>query len=232
MVSPSSRSSLSKMGETSDVCYDVTMGRGQSNSSSVASRGCVPPRLRSDQRSYLGGIKVITGEELGPQLHTVGQEWSPAPRADLYREAEDATFIDCIPYGGFWTEQDHKQGKLSIWVHHRDGDTYRLHPKPEAKVLVVDTPEKAERLLAAHPVYIDGYESPPWRGEPLAVSCEALRDQGFDGIWVSDEVARMDCFGMWDLDSIFWFSKEWPFLPRRTRRLPWKPSKIDAPLSV
>jgi len=206
------------------------MGRGQGNMSGITRR-CVPRRIRSGQRSYLGDIKIITGEELGPQLHTVGQEGRPAPRAGLYGEAWDATFIDCIPYGGFWTERDHKQGELSIWVHHRDGDTYRLHPRPEVKVLVVDTPEKAEKLLAAHPASHE-HEDRPYDKEPFTISMEALREQGFDGIWVSDEVSRMDCFGMWDHDSVFWFSEEWPFMPRRTRRLSCRPSKIDAPLGV
>jgi hypothetical protein len=175
------------------------MGRGKNQVSNVVSS-------RASQPGNHLGIKVIMGSELEPQLHTILQDSRPAPDPSLYRQVEDAWFIDCIPYGGFWTENHRDE---SLWSPQRDGSSYSLVARPDTKILIVDTVEKAELLLRTYPAAAEKEYS----DAPFTVSVEELRAQGFDGLWVTGEVAReTTIFDMWDNDSIFWFSKEWPFL--------------------
>src|ERR1039457_42901 len=92
-------------------------------------------------RESLHGIKIVTGEWLGPQRHTVLDESRRAPNSSRYKLAAGARDVSCIPSGGFWTEL-YEQG-YSAWDEYRAGRSYRLVPRPEARVLVVDTVEKA-----------------------------------------------------------------------------------------
>jgi hypothetical protein len=166
------------------------------------------------------GLSIVSGKDLGPQLHTTRSRSHHAPAARHYRAVNDASYIDTIPYGGFWTEVDDSVGHHSPWAHQKEGSTYRLIPKPESRILVVDSVKSAELLLSKYPA---AFDKDIW-DQPFTISMLRLQELGFDGIRVTKEVVaeRTTIFDMWDHDSVFWFTKVWPFLSK-TKLLEHKP---------
>ena len=195
------------------------MGAGKGKSRRVQSQSA------TGQRQSLYGIEVITGADLGAQRHTVSTKSKEAPSAKLYQPMNDALFVDCLPFGGFWTEvydPDYCFWDLTRTDH--TGESCRLVPHPETKILAVDTIKKAEKLFAN----CKAGALASWSDDqPFTVSLERLRDKGMDGIWVTDEVAaQTPIFDGWDASSVFWFSEEWPFAGRvRPVGLPSRPKR-------
>lgn len=157
-----------------------------------------------------------TDADVGEQLFVS----ATAPEADRMNQIENTENMVDKPDGGVWTSTMQESG-VSAWTKFLQGagdtlvngdeDVYKLTPKSDANVYVIDSRDDLMNLLDEY--QRDDVESIFGNPDKAPIDYEAMADD-YDGMRVTHKGARENdrlelALCMWDAESTIWFN--WAF---------------------